>query len=101
MIWQERIHIMNIDNLKSNQKAEKKFSLINAGSGSDLTVRKLAELIKNIVGYKGKIEYDHTKPDGSPRKFIDSSRLNKLGWKPKVSLNTGLRIAYKDFLKSL
>ena len=95
------IHIMNIDNLKSNQKAEKKFSLINAGSGSDLTVRKLAELIKNIVGYKGKIEYDHTKPDGSPRKFIDSSRLNKLGWKPKVSLNTGLRIAYKDFLKSL
>lgn len=95
------IHIMNLDNLTSKQKVKKKFSLINAGSGSDLTVSKLAELIKNIVGYKGKIEYDLTKPDGSPRKFIDSTRLNKLGWKPKVSLDTGLRIAYKDFLKSL
>jgi GDP-L-fucose synthase len=95
------IHIMNLDNLTSNQKAEKEIGHINAGSGSDLAVRNLAKLIKNIVGYKGKIEYDHTKPDGSPRKFIDSSRLNKLGWKPRVSLKTGLRKAYKDFLKTL
>ena len=95
------IHIMNLDNLTSKQKAEKEIIHLNAGSGSDLAIRKLAEIIKNIVGYKGKIKYDNTKPDGSPRKFIDSSRLNKLGWKPKVSLRTGLKKAYKDFLKSL
>ena len=73
---------------------------VNAGSGSDLTIKELAEIIKVVVGYEGHIKFDQTKPDGSTRKFIDSQRLNNLGWNPKISLKDGLNNAYKDFLKS-
>ena len=92
------VHIMNLKESTFNQQS---ISHINAGSGSDLTISELAEIIKNVVGYKGHIKFDPTKPDGSPRKFIDSKRLNDLGWKPKVSLKQGLNNAYKDFLKSI
>ena len=94
------VHIMNLDESTFNQQTKKIISHINAGSGSDLTINELAEIIKAVVGYEGHIEFDQTKPDGSPRKFIDSQRLNNLGWNPKVSLKHGLNNAYKDFLKS-
>jgi GDP-L-fucose synthase len=72
---------------------------INIGSGLELTVRDLSELVRQAVGFKGEVVWDHSKPDGTPRKLMDSSRLFKLGWKPKIDLPTGIRLAYEDFLK--
>ena len=72
---------------------------INVGYGSDLSIKDLAGMIKDIVGFKGEIEWDASKPDGTPRKLMDSSRLFALGWKPQVDLATGIRLAHEDFLK--
>ncbi|MDB6067562.1 MAG: fcl [Pedosphaera sp.] len=72
---------------------------INVGSGSEISIRELAVLIGKIVGYEGEIVWDKSKPDGTPRKLMDSSRLFALGWKPKIDLQTGIRLAYEDFLK--
>lgn len=72
---------------------------INIGFGSDLTILELAERIQRIVGFKGQILWDNSKPDGTPRKLLDSSRIFALGWKPKIDLDTGLALAYQDFLK--
>jgi GDP-L-fucose synthase len=72
---------------------------INIGFGSDITIQELAELIKRIVGFKGEIVWDASKPDGTPRKLMDNSRLFALGWKPLVDLETGIRLAYEDFLR--
>jgi len=71
---------------------------INVGSGSEITIRKLSEMVKRIIGFRGEIVWDESKPDGTPRKLMDSSRLFSLGWKPKVNLETGIRMAYEDFL---
>jgi GDP-L-fucose synthase len=71
---------------------------INVGSGSEITIRDLAELVKNTVGFPGDIVWDASKPDGTPRKLMDNSRLFVLGWKPQVTLATGIRLAYEDFL---
>ena len=71
---------------------------INVGYGSDVTIRELAALVREVVGFKGKIAWDTSKPDGTPRKLMDSSRLFALGWKPQVDLQTGVRLAYEDFL---
>ena len=71
---------------------------INVGSGREITIRELSELVKRIVGFAGEIVWDNSKPDGTPRKLMDSSRLFALGWKPKVELETGIRLAYEDFL---
>jgi GDP-L-fucose synthase len=73
---------------------------INVGSGGEISIRDLAHLIKQIVGYKGDIVWDTSKPDGTPRKLMDSSHLFALGWKPKINLETGIRLAYEDFRKS-
>lgn len=72
---------------------------INVGYGSDVSIKDLAELVKKIVGFEGEIGWDISKPDGTPRKLMDSSRLFALGWKPQVDLATGIRLAYEDFLK--
>jgi GDP-L-fucose synthase len=71
---------------------------INIGYGSDVTIAELADIIKKIVGYKGEIVYDKTKPDGTPQKFMDSSRINKLGWKPEIKLEDGIAYTYQEFL---
>jgi GDP-L-fucose synthase len=71
---------------------------INVGSGSEISIHDLSELVKRIVGFTGDIVWDKTKPDGTPRKLMDSSRLFAQGWKPKVDLETGIRLAYEDFL---
>jgi GDP-L-fucose synthase len=70
---------------------------INIGSGSEITIKALAETVGRIIGFQGKIVWDTTKPDGTPRKLMDSSRLFALGWKPKVDLEAGIGLAYKDF----
>ena len=72
---------------------------INVGSGTDLPIRELAEAVKRVVGFTGEIVWDKSKPDGTPRKLMDSSRLLALGWKPQVSLEQGIALAYDDFLK--
>ena len=71
---------------------------INAGFGSDVTIKEVAELIAHITGFKGKLLWDSSKPDGTPRKFMDSSKLLSTGWRPKYDLESGLRHAYADFL---
>ena len=71
---------------------------INVGSGSELTIREMAGLVKRAVGFPGEIVWDTSKPDGTPRKLMDSSRLFALGWKPEVDLETGIGLAYQDFL---
>ena len=72
---------------------------INIGSGSDLSIRELAEIVRQVVGFDGEIVWDTTKPDGTPRKLMDGSRLAALGWKPEIDLPAGIRLAYADFLK--
>lgn len=73
-------------------------SHINVGSGHEVTIRALAETVKEVVGFKGEIEWDVSKPDGTPRKLMDSARLHALGWEPKVGLREGIGCAYADFL---
>ena len=77
--------------------AESEF--INVGSGQEISIRQLTELVKITTGFDGEIVWDTTKPDGTPRKLMDSSRLFALGWKPEISLENGIRLAYEDFLK--
>jgi len=73
-------------------------SLVNVGTGDDVTIRELAELVARTVGYEGEILNDTGKPDGTPRKLMDSSRIASLGWKATATLEEGLRVAYRDFL---
>ena len=94
------IHLMNLDKKNYDEQTSSMCSHINVGSGIDLSIKKLAEIIKEVVDFKGKINYDLTKPDGSPRKFLDSKRINNLGFKPEISLKEGLIKTYQDFIKS-
>ncbi|MFI5154416.1 MAG: GDP-L-fucose synthase family protein [Chitinophagales bacterium] len=71
---------------------------INIGFGEDIEIKALAELISKIVGYVGEIQHDLTKPDGTPRKLMDTRQLNDMGWKPKIHLEAGIKKAYSDFL---
>jgi len=73
---------------------------INIGCGEDLTIRELSELIAEVVGFKKRLLFDHSKPDGTPRKLLDISRLRALGWTPRVSLREGLTLAYETFLEN-
>jgi GDP-L-fucose synthase len=73
-------------------------SHINVGYGDDLTIADLANAVSEAVEYSGEIKFDTSKPDGTTRKLMDSTRLNSLGWKPKVDLKDGLKKAYADFL---
>jgi GDP-L-fucose synthase len=74
--------------------------LINVGTGEELTINQLAHLIKKIVGFEGRFEHDTSKPDGTPRKLLDVSKLNALGWKAKISLEEGIQKVYHQFLES-
>jgi GDP-L-fucose synthase len=91
------IHIMNLDKETYQQYTKPMLSHINVGTGQDLTIKKLAVTIAKVIGFKGTIEFDILKPDGPKRKLIDSTRLNALGWQPKIDLEQGLKQAYRDF----
>lgn len=71
---------------------------INAGTGVDISIKDLALLVKSIIGFEGKIEFDLTKPDGAPRKLMDVSRLHNAGWKHSINIDEGIKLAYEDFL---
>jgi len=75
--------------------------LVNVGFGEDITIRELVEMVAEVVGYAGSIVWDSSKPDGTPRKLLDTSRLNQLGWKPRIPLKEGLVQTYQAFLEEL
>jgi len=91
------VYIMNLDKEVYQQQVKPMQSHINVGTGEELTIKKLAETIAKITGFKGKIEFDTTKLDGSKRKLMDSTRLNMLGWHSKINLEQGLKKTYKDY----
>jgi GDP-L-fucose synthase len=92
------VHVMQLLKATYDQHTAPMQSHINVGSGSDVTIANVAEIIAQTVGYAGQIEFDVTKPDGAPRKWMDSSRLNALGWQAQVNLHNGLAAAYQDFV---
>lgn len=93
------VHVMEMDRETIASHTQPMQSHINVGTGSDITIRELAQLVRETVGFEGRINFDHTKPDGTPRKLLDVSLLNKLGWQAKTDLQTGLKEAYKEFLQ--
>jgi GDP-L-fucose synthase len=74
---------------------------VNIGTGIDVTIKALAETVKQIVGFEGSIQWDATRPDGTPRKLMDVSKLHSLGWKHKIELKDGIALAYHDFLTNV
>jgi GDP-L-fucose synthase len=89
-----------IEKIEAKDLYENGLTHINIGTGEDLTIAELAQIVKKITGFEGEIKYDSTKPDGTPRKLLDVTRLHKLGWKHKTELEEGIRLAYDWFLKS-
>jgi len=75
-------------------------SLINVGSSEEISIKELAEIIKSIVGYEGELNFDSSKPDGNPRKLLDSTKIYQLGWRPEIDLITGLNDTYKWFIEN-
>ena len=93
------VHVMNLPKAIYEQHTQPMLSHINVGSGSDMTIAELAHSIARVTGFTGRIGFDASKPDGAPRKLMDSSRLRSLGWQAKVDLPRGLALTYQDFLK--
>ncbi len=91
------VFVMNLPQASYQQHTQPMLSHINVGLGSDATIAELAQAVGQTVGYEGTIEFDSSKPDGAPRKWMDSSRLNALGWQAKINLERGLSLAYQDF----
>ena len=95
------VFVMNLPKAVYDQHTTPMQSQINVGFGSDITIAELAQAVSAAVGYQGHIDFDPSQPDGSPRKLMDSSRLNALGWQPKVDLTQGLALAYQDFKQQI
>jgi GDP-L-fucose synthase len=93
------IHIMNLSKNIYESNTKPTCSHINVGTGSDLSIQELAKSIKETVGYTGKIEFDLSKPEGTPKKLMNSQRINGIGWFPEINLKNGLAKTYEDFLK--
>jgi GDP-L-fucose synthase len=86
----------NAQNSKTPENSNNVF--INIGTGKDITIKELAELVAEVVGYKGQIKWDPSKPDGTPRKLMNTNVISSLGWQPKISLKTGIELTYQDYL---
>lgn len=95
------LHVMNLDVETYARNTQTTLSHINIGTGEDLSIRDLSTMIGEVVGYQGRIAFDTSKPDGTPRKLMDVSRMKNLGWQPRVALREGLALAYADFLGSV
>jgi len=91
------VFVMQLDKNTYDSQTSPMQSHINVGFGSDITIKELAHAVAKATGYQGSISFDATKPDGVPRKWMDSGRLNHLGWAPKVNLEDGLKLAYSEF----
>ncbi|MEM6890210.1 MAG: GDP-L-fucose synthase [Pseudomonadota bacterium] len=92
------LFVLSLDKGRYDANTEPMLSHINVGSGVDVTIRELAESVADVVGYKGSIQFDSSKPDGTPRKLMDVSRLEQMGWRSTIKLDDGLRDTYKWFL---
>ncbi|WP_093883692.1 GDP-L-fucose synthase [Syntrophus gentianae] len=94
------VYVMHLDKAAYDAQTQPMQSHINVGYGSDITIRELAETICKVVSYSGKIEFDVSKPDGTPRKLMDTSRLHSLGWQANVTLEDGLAETYTDYVNN-
>ena len=92
------VFVMQLDKAVYDQHTTPMQSHINVGFGSDITIKELAEMIGCVTGYQGKINFDPSKPDGAPKKLMNSQRLENMGWKANMKLVDGLKMAYEDFL---
>ena len=90
--------LLGLDDARFNAALGTYPPLVNIGSGEDQTIRELAELVARVVGFKGELRFDAAKPDGTPRKLLDVSRITRLGWKPRIGLEEGIALAYREFL---
>jgi len=95
------LHVMELDYATYASNTRPMLSHINVGTGEDLTIKELAELVAKVIGYEGSIEFDTSKPDGPPRKLVDVSRLKSLGWLASVSLQQGLTNTYQYYIQTL
>lgn len=95
------VHVMNLDNATWAEHTKPMLSHINVGYGEDITIAQLAELVKDVTGFEGELVKDASKPDGTPRKQLDTSLINSLGWKPKMPLREGLEKTYEEFKQAL
>ncbi len=93
------LFVLGLDNASYAANTQPMLSHINVGTGSDVTIRELAEKLAVVTGFKGRIDFDTSKPDGTPRKLMDVSRLARMGWSAKISLDAGLRSTYAWFLE--
>lgn len=94
------VHVMNLDKTTYQSHTSPMLSHLNVGSGEEVSIKELAETIKKVIGYGGAIEFDSSKPDGSPRKLMDSSKLIETGWCCQINLDEGLKVAYREFLNN-
>lgn len=95
------VFVMDLDKAIYDQHTEPMQSHINVGFGSDFSIAELAIAVAKLIGYQGRIGFDPSKPDGAPRKWMNSSRLNQLGWQAKITLEKGLKMTYEDVVKIL
>jgi GDP-L-fucose synthase len=108
VVWGDgsaRRELLHADDLAAAMRkvmfAESEYELFNVGVGSDLAIRDLVEIIVEVVGFEGKVVYDTSKPNGTMGKLLDSTRINSLGWRPRISAKEGLKTAYDDFLQRI
>jgi GDP-L-fucose synthase len=94
------VYVMNLDKTIYQSHTSAMLSHLNVGSGVEVSIKQLAETIKKVTGYDGAIQFDASKPDGSPRKLMNSSKLVDMGWRSKINIEDGLGLAYKDFIES-
>ena len=97
---QASLFVLELDEETYKANTQSMLSHINVGTGKDITIREMAETMKEVVGFEGKLTFDTTKPDGAPRKLIDVSRLSDMGWNYNVDLKEGLINTYKWYLES-
>ncbi|RYF68939.1 MAG: NAD-dependent epimerase/dehydratase family protein, partial [Comamonadaceae bacterium] len=95
------VHVMSLPIGQYASHTQVMESHVNVGTGEDLTIAELAAMVREVVGYEGRIENDTTKPDGTPRKLLDVSKIRELGWQASTPLRAGIAIAYQDFQQSL
>jgi GDP-L-fucose synthase len=92
------VHVLGLSKERYESVTEPMLSHLNVGSGTDITIHELAETIQQVVGYEGEIIWDTTKPDGTPRKLMDTRKINALGWQPQINLKEGLTNTYRWFV---
>jgi GDP-L-fucose synthase len=95
------VHVMELDRATYDLHTTPTLSHINVGTGDDVTIREVAEIIGKAVGFTGEIGFDLDKPDGTPRKLMDTAKLSSLGWKPGMSLEEGIRKTYEHFVRDV